>query len=198
MEAQTKATQTQCSEETALPCLDARSLAKTVILTAAFVAAAVVGRVAFAAVPNVQPMTAFCILAGIICGRRSGLAVGVAATMISNIFLGQGVWTVWQMAGWGLSGYVSGLLFNRNHDAVAALAHPIRIYVYGCVASLVFGFLMDSQIVLMFGGAFSAEAIWGIYTAGLPMNIAHAVGTVAFLIPLCAGAKWWYHKRLHL
>lgn len=164
----------------------ARSRAKAWGIAAAFLALAVVGRVVMAGVPNVQPVTALCILAGIVCGRRQGFAVGAGAALASNIFLGQGAWTIFQMLGWGLAGWGAGALFGRKAHA---FARPLHIYAYGFAASLAFGFLMDSQIILLFGGAMPIQAIAGIYAAGVPFNLAHAAGTVAFLLPLCALAS---------
>lgn len=175
-------------------------------IAAAFLLLAVVGRVAMAGVPNVQPVTALCIVTGIVCGRRQGLAVGAACALASNVFLGQGPWTIFQMLGWGLAGWGAGVLFGcggllthvgRRGSAVCGdtrserwsgqpLFRTLLIYMYGFVASLAFGLLMDSQIILLFGGAMPMQAIAGIYAAGIPFNLMHAAGTVAFLVPLCA------------
>lgn len=164
---------------------EVRQWVKTGGLALAFLALAVAGRVAFAAVPNVQPVTALCIMAGIVCGRRWGAAVGVSAALASNVFLGQGMWSLFQMVGWGAAGYGAGLLFARK----GASTRSLLIYMYGFAVSLAFGFLMDSQLVLLFGGAMSAEAVLGVYAAGVPFNAAHALGTVAFLVPMLLWQK---------
>ena len=66
------------------------------------------GRVLFAFIPNVQPVTTMTACAGVALGPRAGAAVGGIAALVSNGFLGQGPWTPWQMLGWGLVGVLGG------------------------------------------------------------------------------------------
>ncbi len=188
----------------AMPAAHTTSAARTRVLTTgvalALLAVAVLGRVAFAGVPNVQPVTALCIVAGIVCGRRWGFTVGISAALLSNMVLGQGAWTPFQMAGWGLAGWGAGALFGSmglRARTSSLSARWILVCAYGFVVSLAFGVLLDSQIVLLFGGAMPAQTVLGIYAAGLPFNLAHAVGTVAFLAPLCimGGACAMHNKN---
>ena len=69
-------------------------------LVATLGAAAAAGRVLFAAIPGVQPVTVVTVVAGVALGLRAGVAVGALAAFVSNLFLGQGVWTPQQMLGW--------------------------------------------------------------------------------------------------
>ena len=81
-----------------------RPPARVVAVVAAIAALAVVGRLAFAAIPNVKPTTDIVLFAGYALGAIPGFAVGAVTAIVSNIFLSQGPWTVWQMAGWGAVG----------------------------------------------------------------------------------------------
>ncbi|MDX6400532.1 MAG: energy-coupling factor transport system substrate-specific component, partial [Gaiellaceae bacterium] len=83
--------------------------AKEVALIATLAAAAAAGRVLFAAIPGVQPVTVITVVAGAALGARSGFAVGAIAAFVSNFFLGQGVWTPWQMLAWGACGVAGAL-----------------------------------------------------------------------------------------
>ena len=83
---------------------------KELALIAALAAAAAGGRVLFAFIPNVQPVTIIVAVTGAALGPRAGIAVGGTAALLSNAFLGQGPWTPWQMIGWGLVGGTAGLL----------------------------------------------------------------------------------------
>ncbi|TMB87297.1 MAG: hypothetical protein E6J45_12690 [Chloroflexi bacterium] len=76
-------------------------------LVAALAAAAAGGRVLFAFIPNVQPVTIIVAVTGATLGARAGIATGGAAALLSNTVLGQGPWTAWQMIGWGLVGTAS-------------------------------------------------------------------------------------------
>ena len=73
-------------------------------------ALAAAGRILFAPIPDFKPVSAICILAGAVFGRRSGFMVGALAALVSNFFFGQGPWTPWQMYAWGLVGYLAGVL----------------------------------------------------------------------------------------
>ena len=80
--------------------------AKEVALVAVLGGAAAAGRVLFAAVPGVQPVTVVAVAAGAALGARVGFAVGAVAALVSNFYLGQGIWTPWQMLARGGCGVV--------------------------------------------------------------------------------------------
>src|SRR3954465_7445951 len=82
---------------------------KTLALVATLAAAAAGGRVLFAAIPGVQPVTVIAVAAGAALGARAGFGVGALAALVSNFFLGQGPWTPWQMLAWGGCGVVGAL-----------------------------------------------------------------------------------------
>lgn len=71
---------------------------------------AAAGRILFAPIPDVKPVSAIAIVGGATLGRRCGFMVGALGALVSNFFFGQGAWTPWQMYGWGMVGYVAGLL----------------------------------------------------------------------------------------
>jgi energy-coupling factor transport system substrate-specific component len=58
---------------------------------------AAAGRVLLAAVPGVQPVTVVVVATGAALGARAGVLAGAVAALVSNVFLGQGPWTPWQM-----------------------------------------------------------------------------------------------------
>jgi len=97
--------------------------AKEIALVATIGGAAAAGRVLFAAIPGVQPVTVIAVCAGAALGTRAGIAVGGTAALVSNFFLGQGVWTPWQMLAWGACGAVGAATstFVRNRYALAAV-----------------------------------------------------------------------------
>ncbi|MDX6658228.1 MAG: energy-coupling factor transport system substrate-specific component, partial [Solirubrobacteraceae bacterium] len=81
-----------------------RPPARVLALVAALAALAAIGRVAFAAFPNVKPTSDIVLFSGYTLGGPAGFAVGALAALVSNVFLGQGPWTPWQMASWGIVG----------------------------------------------------------------------------------------------
>ena len=84
--------------------------ARIVALVATLAAFAALGRIAFAAVPNVKPTTDIVLISGYALGAGPGFVVGALAGLVSNFFFGQGPWTPWQMAAWGVTGVIGAWL----------------------------------------------------------------------------------------
>src|SRR5213078_749659 len=82
---------------------------KELALIATLAAAAAAGRVLFAAIPNVQPVTVTAVVAGVALGPRAGASTGALAALVSNLYLGQGAYTPWQMIAWGACGLLGGV-----------------------------------------------------------------------------------------
>ena len=83
---------------------------KEISLIATMATLAAVMRVPFAAIISVQPTTFIVMITGYVFGARAVFMVGAIGAFFSNIFLGQGPWTPWQMLAWGLAGWTMGLL----------------------------------------------------------------------------------------
>ena len=83
--------------------------AQELVLLAVLCAVAVVGRMAFAAVPFFKPAAAIVILTGIAFGGQAGCLCGAASMLVSNFFFGQGAWTPWQMLAFGVAGLLAGV-----------------------------------------------------------------------------------------
>ena len=116
-----------------------RGSTRELVLVATLAGAAAAGRVVFAAVPGVQPVTVIAVVAGAALGARAGAATGALAAFASNFFLGQGIWTPQQMLGWGACGAVGALVapFIRNRFALAAVtrcsaSRSARAWTSGC------------------------------------------------------------------
>ena len=146
---------------------------------ATLAAAAAAGRVLFAAVPGVQPVTVIAIIAGASLGLRAGVATGALAAFVSNLFLGQGIWTPQQMLGWGACGAVGALLAPalRNRWALAAVA-----------AVLGFAFSVSMDVWLWYGfSPHTFAALVAVVGRGLWFDVSHAAGNV--MIALAAGPE---------
>ena len=63
---------------------------------ALLVAASVVGRTLFQPLPNVQPMTAIFLLVALYLGCVRGLIVALLSLLITNFYMGMGIWTIAQ------------------------------------------------------------------------------------------------------
>lgn len=167
--------------------------AKELALIATLGATAAAGRVLFAAIPGVQPVTVMTVAAGAALGARSGFAVGALAAFVSNFFLGQGTWTPWQMLGWGACG-VAGALAPRLLQRRVALA------AFCFVLGLAFSAFMDVWNWIAFYDEHTWQTFVAVHARGLPFDLAHAIGNV--VIALTAGPELRrlldrYGRRLH-
>lgn len=151
---------------------------KELALVATLGAVAAAGRVLFAPIPSIQPVTVICLVAGAALGVRAGLAVGPVAALISNGFLGQGAWTPAQMALWAAVG-VSGALLAR------VCRHPWGLAAVGALWGLAFGWAMNLWSLAVFGPDVSWAAFLVVSGRSVPFEVAHAAGNV--VIALVAG-----------
>ena len=153
--------------------------AKEVTVIATLAAAAAAGRVLMAPVPDVQPVTVIVVATGVALGARAGIGVGAAAAFVSNFFLGQGLWTPWQMLAWGGCGAVGAL-------AAPLLRRRIPFAVTCCLLGFAFGFVLD---IWNWYGFYPHT--WPSFVArqatGLPFDVAHATGNLA--LALAAGPE---------
>jgi len=158
-----------------------RPSARVVALVAALAALAVAGRLVLAPVPNVVGTTDVALLTGYALGGAPGFAVGALAAPISNIWLGQGPWTVWQMGGWGLAGLAgAGLAF-----AFGRRLGRLGLACACAAMALVYGALLDLSVMVTYGGEQSLDRYLALAARGLPFNVAHALGN--FAIAFAAG-----------
>lgn len=150
---------------------------KELALVATLAGVAAAGRILMAAIPGVQPVTVVTIAAGGALGPRAGMAVGALSALASNMILGQGTWTPWQMLGWGLCGVVGGAArpLLRSRATFAALA---------MVLGFAFSALMDVWMWFSFF-PHTWEALVAVIARGFPFQAAHAIGNV--VIALVAG-----------
>jgi energy-coupling factor transport system substrate-specific component len=87
-----------------------RPSARMVAIVATLAAVAALGRDAFVALPDVKPITAMTLVVGYALGPLPGFTVGALGMLASNIVLGQGPYTPWQMAAWGMVGLAGAAL----------------------------------------------------------------------------------------
>jgi prenyltransferase/squalene oxidase-like repeat protein len=157
-----------------------RPPAQVVALVAALAALAIAGRIAFAAFPNVKPTTDIVIFAGYALGGAPGFAVGALAALVSNFWFGQGPWTPWQMAGWGLCGLLGAALAlgGRNVGRLGLAAT--------CgLAGILYGALLNFSLMATYGGELSLERFGVLSARAIPFDAAHVVSNV--VLALVAG-----------
>jgi len=171
--------------------------ARVVALVATLAALAVVGRLAFAAVPNVKPTTDIVLSAGYALGAVPGFMVGAIAALVSNIFFSQGPWTPWQMVGWGGVGIGGAVLAH-----VLKGREPSRLVLAAIcgLAGFAFGAWMDLY-QLTLAAHQDLDSYLALSATSLPYNLAHAIGNVVFCLligPVFIRALRRYRRRMEV
>ena len=158
-----------------------RPPSQIVALVAVLAALAVAGRLIFAAVPNVVATTDIVLFTGYAIGAAPGFAVGALAGLVSNFWLGQGPWTPWQMAGWGMTGILGAWLsvISRGNAGRWTLAGACGL------AAVAYGALLNFSLMASYGGELSLERFLTLEARAVPFDAAHAIGNIA--LALAAG-----------
>jgi energy-coupling factor transport system substrate-specific component len=139
-------------------------------LIAVLAAMATVGRFFMQHIPNVQPVTAIIILSAFFLGPLSGFLIAFITTYLTNLALGMGIWTLWQILAWSIIGVLAGILGKFIHRrALVSLA------VLGFFSGFLYGFFF-ALINYAVSGNFLAY-----YLVGLPLDLYHALSNVLFI-----------------
>lgn len=147
---------------------------------------AALGRVVFAVIPQVQPVTALVIITGSVFGVKRGYVTGALCALVSNIFLGQGPWTLFQMTAWGSIGAIAGI-WNRFLPFQTEKSRTIWFAVYGFFSAYLFSFITDFLTICYLGVNFNMSSVIAVYLSGFAFAIGHAIGNVMmiwFLYPI--------------
>ena len=146
-----------------------------VYLLATFVAAVTALRVLLQPLPNVQPVTVAALLVGAQLGARRGVAFAVLVTLLSNLLIGDGWWTLFQAIGWGAVAVIGSQLNLGTADKFRSG----QLYVAAICSAFVFDFIASLSIVT----AGTTLSDFAVYLAhGLPFDVLHALGNLTFAV----------------
>ncbi|WP_047985338.1 ECF transporter S component [Ornithinibacillus californiensis] len=145
-----------------------------ITLLALLATLAVVGRIATNPIPNVQPVTSVIIIGGMFLGPVAGVILAILVTFLSNMILGTGIWTIWQIISWGIIGIISGFIGKKITEI------PFFVIVsFSIFSGYLFGFIMSLTNYQITGQGFLAY-----YLLSLPFDTSHAIGNALFMILL--------------
>ena len=111
-----------------------RPSARMTAVVGTLAAVAALGRDAFVALPDVKPITAMTLVVGYALGPIPGFAVGAIGMLASNVVLGQGPYTPWQMAAWGLVGLAGAALGRLSNRRLGRFGIALACAVMALVA----------------------------------------------------------------
>jgi energy-coupling factor transport system substrate-specific component len=159
---------------------------RELVLLAVLASIASVGRIPFASIPSVQPTTFIIMMSGFVFGAESGFIIGAVAALASNMVLGQGPWTPWQMAAWGLVGLTAGIFRNTW-----LMKNKWGRILFGVIWGFLFGWIMNlwGIIGLMQSGSpINIKAVLVYFAGSAVFDAMHSLSNVVFL--LAFGEIW--------
>lgn len=151
-----------------------RTGTRRIVIVAVMTALCFAGRF----LPILKPIQALTILTALYIGREAGFLVGALSAVLSNLYFGQGPWTVFQMLAWGLIGYFAGILAEPLKRRRAALL------VYGIVCGVLYSFIMDIWTVLWDAGTFVPKLYLAALVTAIPYTVSYVLANVLFLTVL--------------
>lgn len=127
-------------------------------------------------VPNVQPVTAIIMLTTLLVSGGMGFALAILTMIISNIFLGFGIWTIPQILAYG--GCVLTILLVKKLFPLAKWFWLQLVLV--AFLGIEYGILVDLGMTI-FGGLPAFIAYWA---GSILFDTYHAIGNVVFYLLL--------------
>lgn len=129
-----------------------------------------IGRIIFGFIPNVQPVSVIVIIMGLCYNPESGFLTGALSALVSNMVMGQGPWTVWQMLAWGLIGLIAGYLGKIKPLRSIYFAIP-----FSFISAFLFSIITDTWTVLTLADSLNFASALTVFGSGLLFNIPHAI-----------------------
>jgi uncharacterized membrane protein len=153
----------------------ARPSARMVAVVATLAALAALGRDAFVALPDVKPITAMTLVVGYALGPLAGFTVGALGMLASNVLLGQGPYTPWQMAAWGLVGLAGAALGRASSRSLGRAWLGLACALAALTAKEVMNLYTWTV-----GASHTPAALLADAGAALPFDVTDAVASLLF------------------
>lgn len=148
------------------------------VMIAALCGLAIASRIAFFFLPEVKPLAAFVILAGVAFGAEAGFVTGAVSAFVSNFYFMQGPWTGFQMFALGLVGFFGGIFFAGKKGRLA-------VSVYGFLSVIIlYGGIVDIQTLFSVAREPAPGIVAQVYLSALPFNAVYGLSTAVFLFLL--------------
>jgi energy-coupling factor transport system substrate-specific component len=152
-----------------------RPSARMAAVVAVMAALAALGRDAFAALPDVKPITAMTLVVGYSLGPLPGFTVGALGMLVSNFMLGQGPYTPWQMAAWGMVGLGGAVLARLSGRRLGRL--PLA---FACAVSALAAKEVMNLYTWTLGASHTPAAFLAVAGQALAYDITDTVASFFF------------------
>ena len=154
----------------------------TVAALATLVVSMTAVRVLMQPLPNVQPVTLAALLVGAHLGARRGAAFALLVTLLSNLLISHGWWTLFQALGWACVAVVGA----RSRLIDEGELNLPRLCFFAALAAPLFGFIATRSLITP---DLTVAQFLVLLGQGLPFDAVHALGNVAFAL--------WIGPMLH-
>lgn len=152
-----------------------RPSARMTAVVGTLAAVAALGRDAFVALPDVKPITAMTFVVGYALGPLPGFTVGAIGMLASNIVLGQGPYTPWQMAAWGLVGLAGAALGRLSGRRMGRVGIALACGVSALCAKEVM-----NVYTWTLGASHTPAALMAAAGVALPFDVTDVVASFLF------------------
>lgn len=156
------------------------SRVKEISLIGILAAVNIASRIVLQSLPNIKPVTSIIIISVMIFGLAFGIKLTIVTTLVSNIYLGMGIWTFFQILAWIVICLFTQILMdlfkkiNREPNIlIMAILAFLMGYVFGVIVSLEKFVIGGPSLFIVY------------YLAGLLFDTLHAVGNFFFYL-ICA------------
>ena len=133
-------------------------------------AAAIVGRLLFSGLPNIQPATALVLLVAVFVHPIVGAVVGMLVVVLTSLFLGSGPFVLFQALAYAVIASLSFIPILRYRIVLTGYAF-FAGFLYGWVSNLGFLVLTD----------FSWQAFLTLLVTGGTFDLLHGLSNASFV-----------------
>ena len=151
--------------------------ARIAAVVAVMAALAALGRDAFVALPDVKPITAMTFVVGYALGPLPGFTVGALGMLVSNFALGQGPYTPWEMAAWGIVGLAGALLGRLSGRRVGRV--PLAL---ACALAALAAKEVMNVYTWTLGASHTPAAFLAVAGQGLVYDVTDVVASLLFAL----------------
>lgn len=152
---------------------------REIVVISVMIALSIAGRFIFTAIPHFKPVTALVIITGMYFGGDAGFITGVLTALLSNMHHGQGPWTVFQMAVWGLIGFFAGILNKKG-----LLKNKIVLIIFSGISGVVYSLVMDIYTTISVDSVFSVVRYISYVIYSIPVMAEYIISNIIFILLL--------------
>lgn len=156
-----------------------RFTSRRIAVIATLSALAMVGRILMQPFPNIQPVTAILIIITLTMSTLDGVIISAISILLSNIYLGMGPWTIFQILTYSILMLFTGGLFRRFYRP-GSVTNRLAFALYAFILGMAYGFVISIFSVTLY----KVPSFWAYYFQGLTFDLMHGAGNLVFYLIL--------------